>query len=477
MIRKLQYQFIAIAMCSMAFVLALIIVGINLVNHVSVTRTLDERLEILAENDGAFPTNGNSSKPNGSNQSGGSLGDSNVPDDLPSDSEAMAKDGQNTSDSAEGSSSDSSNADDNNDSNIILSGNSGRRNGLTAEAAYDTRYFTITLHEDGTVYATDTGKISAVSSADAADYATALFAKDKGSGYVDIYRYCTTPIRTYNLNDGSSGETLTMYIFLDCERELSQQRSYILASVAISIAGLLLVFLLVVLLSGRAFRPVKESYAKQKQFITDASHEIKTPLTIIDANTEIIEMTDGENEWTQSIRNQISRLTALTERLVFLTRMDEDNTKLVMLDFSLSDAVTETVEPFRALAQTHGLALTCEVEPTLSLRGNEAQIRQLLEILLDNAVKYASAPGEIRVALTSGTLGRKLTVYNTVNAITPGNLDRLFDRFYRGDSSRSQQISGYGIGLSVAYAIVQAHKGKITARSEDGKSILFTILL
>ncbi len=442
MIKSLQKRFIAIAMFSMAFVLALIIAGINIANYISVNQTLEDRLQVLADNGGTFP-------------------DGTTGTDSPS-SDAKKRYGDIVDTEEE----------------LSLAPSVRRTiSSLTAEAEYDTRYFTVTLHEDGTVYAINTGNISAISTGDASDYATELFSRGKTSGYVGNYKYCVISIQAYN-SKGENAETMQMYIFLDCERELGTLHSYILASVGISILGLFLVFVLVVLLSRRALRPAKESYAKQKQFITDASHEIKTPLTIIDANTEILEMMDGENEWTQSTRNQIKRLTALTEKMVFLTRMDEEGANhMTMLDFSLSDAITETVEPFLAVARTRDLTLEIDVEPNISYHGDESAIRQLVSLLLDNAIKYASDSGTIRVRLQANGRSKRLTVWNTLDEITPGSHDELFDRFYRRDSSRSQEIKGHGIGLSVALAIVQAHKGRITAKSEDRTSIQFTVVL
>lgn len=144
-----------------------------------------------------------------------------------------------------------------------------------------------------------------------------------------------------------------------------------------------------ILLLGKILKPVSESYEKQKRFITDASHEIKTPLTIIDANTEVIEMMEGENEWTNSTRKQVARLTSLTEKLVFLSRMDEEATKLEMLEFSLSDAILDTAEPFKAIARTKGKKLTIDVIDGILYTGDEKTIRQLVSILLDNAMKYS----------------------------------------------------------------------------------------
>jgi signal transduction histidine kinase len=224
-------------------------------------------------------------------------------------------------------------------------------------------------------------------------------------------------------------------------------------------------------------RPIAESYEKQRRFITDASHEIKTPLAIIEANTEVIEMDNGESEWTDSIRNQVKRLTGLTEKLVFLSRMEEEDNPLTMVDFSLSDAVSETAQSFEAVAAAQQKTLTSEIEPRITYHGDEASLRQCVSLLLDNAMKYSTENGAIRLTLSRSGKNITLTLWNSAQGLTPGKQDILFERFYRPDSSRSRQTGGSGIGLSVAQAIVLAHKGKINARSDDGVSILFTITL
>ena len=202
-----------------------------------------------------------------------------------------------------------------------------------------------------------------------------------------------------------------------------------------------------------------------------------TPLAIIDANAEVIEMIDGENEWTQSIRKQIKRLTALTEKLVYLSRMDEDGYKMQMESFDISQAAEDMTELFKTSSKARGITLKAETEEGLNYYGNEASIRQLISIMLDNALKYTDENGVIEVKLKAAGKNRILTFYNTVEEIEKGKLDFLFERFYRLDKSRNSETGGHGIGLSVAKAIAEAHGGKISAESTDGKSILFTVAL
>ena len=334
---------------------------------------------------------------------------------------------------------------------------------VDALEAYDLGFTQFLIENDQV----DTGKIAAVSTKEAKKYAASLYKKQHTLGFISCYRYQLV----------TTGDNTRMYIFVNCERELNTFHTFLLASIGISLAGLLLVFLLVVLFSGMLVKPVAESYEKQKRFITDASHEIKTPLTIIDANTEVLEMTGGENQWTKSTRKQIARLTSLTEKLVFLSRMDEESTQLEMTDFAISDAVIDTAEPFVSYAASRGKTLELDIAPDLTYHGNEGCIRQCVSLLLDNAVKYSTENGKLRLTFHKQGRALALTVWNTTDPIPVGRHDELFERFYRPDSSRNTKTGGHGIGLSVVHAIATAHKGKISAKSEDGNSLTFSILL
>jgi signal transduction histidine kinase len=337
---------------------------------------------------------------------------------------------------------------------------------ISSETPFTTRYFTVVMNNDGTVVSINTGKIAAVSTGVAREYAQELFEKGKTKGYIKHYKY-----NKIDYFDNS------MYIFLDCDKEINTFYSFLGASILVSLSGMILVFLLVLFFSRKAVRPVAESYEKQKRFITDASHEIKTPLAIIGANTEVLEMESGENEWTDGIKQQVMRLSSLTERLVFLSKMDEERVELPMEEFSLSDMVRRQTGEFVTLASSQGKTISLHIEKEISYCGNKEMLSQLMSILLDNAVKYSDEHGAILVSLRKNEKKIELTVKNTVASIEQGKLDMLFERFYRQDSSRNSETGGYGIGLSVAKAIVTAHKGKIGAKSEDGKSIEFRVFL
>lgn len=335
---------------------------------------------------------------------------------------------------------------------------------LSPELPYETRYFFVTLDKDGSVHAVNTGKIAAVDSSAAIAYAQAVWAQGKTQGFTDQYRF---------LMDDSSSETLIL--FLDCSRGLDNFKTLLLSCLAVSIVGSLLVLLLLVFLSGRIVRPFLENYEKQKQFITDAGHELKTPLTILNADAEILAMDYGENEWVSDIQTQTRRLAGLTNDLILLSRMEEEQTQLQMLELPLSDIAEETITPFQAVARTQGKTLELHLQPMLSVRGDEKSLRKLFSILLDNAVKYSTPQSTIACTLEQQKNSIRFTVRNAAEHITKVQTEHLFDRFYRTDQSRNSQTGGYGLGLSIAQAIVAAHKGKITASTADEASLLITV--
>ena len=342
-------------------------------------------------------------------------------------------------------------------------GNHGK---ISPETSFESRYFSVFLKKNNTTYEVDTDKIAAVDEDQAVFFAQQLNSHSKERGFISSYRYVK--------KQTSEG---TKIFFLDCTRSVTSFRAFLFSSLFVSALGIVAVFLLVVLLSKMAVDPVSESYEKQKRFITDAGHEIKTPLTIIDADTSILEMEYGESEWIKDIQMQTKRLAGLTNDLIYLSRMEEENTKLQMIDFPFSDVAMEIAQSFQNLAKVQGKVFEVKIDPMLNLCGDENAIRQLLSIFLDNAVKYSGDRGKIYLDIRKKGKNLKISVYNTAQSITKENIEHLFDRFYRTDASRNSETGGYGIGLSIAKAVVAAHKGKITASSMDGKSLLITVIL
>lgn len=339
-----------------------------------------------------------------------------------------------------------------------------RRREFSPETPFESRFFSVLLREDGSVLFADLANIAAIDRTTAEKYAAEALSTGKESGFLDVYRF--------SLKSQPEG---TRIIFLDCAKSLSAFQTTLLASIGVAVAGLAGVLMLLIPISGKIVKPVAESYEKQRRFITDAGHEIKTPLTIISADADLLELEAGESEWLEDIRRQTQRLTALTNDLIYLSRMDEEQPTLQMMEFPLSDVVEETAQSFLAPATQQGKHLTINVQPMLSYTGSEKDLRQLVSILLDNAVKYTPAGGEIALSLAKENHTLCLRVTNpSSQQLDKESLSRMFDRFYRMDASRSAAVNGYGLGLSIARSIVAAHKGKLLAESLDGINLTIT---
>ena len=413
MIAKIKKKYIAAVMLIVIAVIAVFVAIINTVNYFNTDERSEIRLDFIAKSDNLLPE---TSEP-------------------PSEED-------NDNESSEG-------------SGVI-----------DEETPYDIRYFTVTIRNDGTIIGTDIRRIARLTNEQAVKYAAEAFINGSDTGYHEEYKY-----------KAIHHEQKVIYVFLDVSRELDAFQSFLTSSIIIGLIGIAVIFALLRILANYIFKPIIESYEKQRRFITDAGHELKTPLAIIKANAEVIEIESGESQWTESIKNQSTRLTKLTENLIRLSRMEEGAQNSMHSQFSLSDTVSEIAENWCTVAQTKDKSLVYYTEPDITLRGVKNDIAQLVSILLDNAIKYSSKETEITLNLERTALGAILTVYNAVDSIEIGNLNVLFNRFYRRDNSRNSVGGGFGIGLSLAKSIVQNHKGKISAVSEDGKSITFTVIL
>jgi len=329
--------------------------------------------------------------------------------------------------------------------------------GMSPEIPYESRYFSVLLNESGNVIMTETSRIASVNPETAIEYARNVFYKNKDSGFVENYRYVC-----YGQGDA------VRIIFLDCGRRLDSFKSFVFASVSMALAGFIIVFLIISFYAGKIIRPIAESYEKQKRFITDAGHEIKTPLAIISANIDVLKMELEDNECLDDISLQTERLTSLTNNLVYLARMEETMENNHKIEFPISDVVSDTTKSFKVLAQTQNKIFECEIEPMLSMIGNNKDITRLIILLMDNALKYSPKGGKISLFFGKRNKMLNLHVENTIeNNISKESISCIFERFYRTDLSRNSEIGGHGIGLSIAKAIVSAHNGRIVASVRD----------
>ncbi len=414
MIKKLQRKFIMITMGSLFLVMLFLIGLMNGIYFIQTEFKINETISIIAENEGKFPE---------FNRGDPKDGHPKIDDPL-----------------------------------------FGFK--MNAETPYEKRYFIVELSSDDTIEQINTSHIAAITSKDALEYARDIIENDKNDGYIGIYKY-----KIIEKDDSK------MIVFMDCRTQIQSELLLLAISCIVGFTTFILMFVLLTVLSRKAIKPFVENAEKQKLFITDAGHEIKTPLAIISANADVLELTSGESEWITSIRNQVSRLDKLVKNLLTLSKMDEESVKLTFTNFNLSEVVAKIAGSFEAIAEAKNKKFRMNIEQDIILNGDESSLEQLVSTLVDNAMKYSNDGGSIKICLAETKKGVKLQVYNTVSSLDVTNLDRFFDRFYRADSSRARETGGYGIGLSIAKSIVEAHQGKITVKSEDGKSICFTVLI
>lgn len=412
MIYKLQRRFILICTVSVLLVITLIFCVILALNITSLNKNMDILADRVSEGGGRFP---------GSFNEGGKH-------------------------------------------NKYPPGNEPNFDFINPETPFSTRHFTVVFDYSGKVVKTFTESIYAITEEQAIDYAEDVLDGTHERGWISNYRY-----KVFSTDFGFG------VVFVDGSMNRSAMMQSMVIAGVVLFACAALVLVLILLLSKRAVKPIAESYEKQKQFITDANHELKTPLTLILTNLDIAESELGKNEWLDDIRSEGHRMTELVNQLVALSRMDEENHTLNLSDVPYGKMVSDTVSEFEPLAVSRGKTLVSSIDPEIVYHGDEALLRQLVGILMDNAIKYCDHGGEINV-----TLHRSrhivLTVENTCASVGELELNRLFDRFYRADKARTFQ-GGYGIGLSMAKAIVEKHKGEITAYKKDVNHIGFKVVL
>ena len=326
---------------------------------------------------------------------------------------------------------------------------------FSPEVQYSLRFFSVHYDTNGIVSRVNQDYIASISESDAETYADAVLESGKAHGYESGYRYLV-----------STTEDETVVLFLNSEREIQTMRSLLWITLAIAAVCLAVVFGLVVLFSQRAITPYLKNMEAQKQFITNAGHELKTPLTAISTSADVLAMEHDGDEWVHNIQVQSGRLSKLITSLVALSRLDEENPFPVRTEFSLSDALWEISEPFGSLAQAKGKAYTQDIADGLTVTGDRTAIQQMVSILLDNALKYSPDGGSISLTTQRSGKRAEVTVSNTVDTAQSIDTTRLFDRFYRADESHSGAVSGTGIGLSIVKATVEAHGGTISVRQE-----------
>lgn len=352
---------------------------------------------------------------------------------------------------------------------------------LTDEAKYSTRYFTIRTDNRGDIVEINIDNIASISQEVAEDITTEVL---KSSGNIGIFHklansilsnkkiygfYSNYKYKITNLNRGK------LIVFIDCQMQLESFKVATLRSFSFIIGAILIIFVFLIIASNRILSPIFKNIESQKNFITNASHEFKTPLAVVMADIDILEMTVGEdNEWLQSIKNQTNRLNTLTRTLLTLSNVQDGRATLETSRFSINDLISEVLDELRILIGDRKIKFDKRLDAIMV--ADRDMIRQVINILFDNALKYTPEDGEIQIA--TGKKGRQVRfeIANTCEDAKSIDTSKLFERFYREDKSRTKK-EGYGIGLSIAQSIVGIHKGKIsTGTTKDGK-IYFRVII
>ena len=346
------------------------------------------------------------------------------------------------------------------------------------------RIFIVILNESGTIDSLNNNGTE-VTEALAQEAVTKALETGKDQGNIK-----SLALR-YIIEDTADGRKIA---FADTILQTRSMQTLILNSLLIMIAGMAAFFIISLFLSKWALKPVEKAWAQQNQFIADASHELKTPLTVILANLKILlthkeDTISNQSRWIENTHTEATRMKELVENLLFLARSESDTVTYITGSINLSDTVWKCLLPFESIAFEQGITIRENIAPSLYTLGNEGQLKQLMAILLDNACKYADRDKQVTVTLSRDQEKAVLSVNNTGEPVPQEELDHIFERFYRSDKSRvrtespphprsaESQEGGYGLGLSIAQTIVQSHHGKISVQSAESIGTTFTVTL
>ncbi len=330
------------------------------------------------------------------------------------------------------------------------------------DTPFTTRYFIVTYDLNGKLISTNTSQISDVSIEDATTYANTVVELKKNKGWYENYRY-----NIYQTNNGKS------IIFINGINDKLNNQSFLLTTLLVITTCSAVIILLIIIFSKKAIKPAIESYEKQKQFITNANHELKTPLTLIKTNIAILENEIENNEWLNDLKDETENMSLLVNQIVSLARLDEDNYKININYFDLSKLLTDCITKFDKVIKTSNFNFSYNIQPNINYNGNSELIREVLLILIDNSIKYCDQNGKINITLKTNK-NPILTIDNSYENVRKLELTKLFDRFYRDAKARTSK-SGFGIGLSVAKEIINKHHANIVVQNIDNETIRFKI--
>lgn len=339
---------------------------------------------------------------------------------------------------------------------------------MTPETRFSTRYFIVTTDSDYDVTSINSDHIAALSESQIKSITSEILNSKDISGYYQNYKYKVV----------SSNDNYTIY-FLDCNSYTFNQKNLLKTSTIVAFICIASSITIIILFSKKALKPIIENEEKQKQFITDASHELKTPLSIILGNAQIIKITEADKENVEClevIEEQVNRMNSLVLSLVKLSKLEESETKIIKNKFNINNTIEKVIKEFKPLLK--GKNIQYEKSEEIYLYNNEESVKQLLTILLDNAIKYTEKNETITVKIESKKSKAKISISNNCQYIDKESLKKLFDRFYRTDKSRNRETGGFGIGLSIAQKTAAIIGSKIYVDyDENVKVITFTTLI
>ena len=343
---------------------------------------------------------------------------------------------------------------------------------ITIDTIYQYRYFSVVYKEDKTLYSTNLDHLSNLSKEQALSYANKVIKDSRSSGVFKV----GSQFYSYQITQDSKTKRYLLVV-LDSTNYLESRNDFFWLSIQLCFYSFIFFVLVVSGFSNFAIRPYIKNYENQKRFITNAGHELKTPLAIISANTELQELMTGENEWTESTKDQVKRLSNLINQMVVLARLEEQP-DVTLVDVNFSEVVKKVAGNFKSVIEKAGKKYEIKLQEDIHVKATDDELYELVSILIDNACKYCDEDGQIFVTLTKAKRGKRarLTVANSYADGKNVDYSRFFDRFYREDESHNQKQPGYGIGLSMAESLVRIFKGRIWVSYKKGL-IGFTVLL
>lgn len=322
---------------------------------------------------------------------------------------------------------------------------------------YATRYFTVIFDNNNQVTDIKADRIASIDVSQAKQYALMVTKNMFNFGSFGDYYYQV-----------AKQKDRTIVVFLDCSNQIRLTSRVLYMALMLIGFGSIISFLVLRALSYKAIAPEIKNAEQQKQFITNASHELKTPLAVIKANTQVQEMMNGKDEWTESTMRQVDRMTGLIQNLVTIVRAEEKEDAGDRIDTDVTEAIKDTVKSYVPVAENAGKTLNQNIAENVHMKAVESQIRQLATLLIDNAIKYCDDKGTIDVTVVQKGKGIRLTVSNSYAEGKNVDYSKFFERFYRADTSHNVDKGGYGIGLSIAESLVKQYNGSINASWKDG---------